>query len=308
MSIPPLTNSEMSQFLNCRRGWWLGYYRKLQRKHDLPSLPNIGNLYHAGLEGYYNGTLDDPVIYVVDLTTKLIEEHPELAEQISKDAEMAEIMLSGYLEWVEEEGVDVGLRVIGAEESVEVALEGGYSYRLRGKIDTRLERESDGALLQLEHKTVGDLSRIPKYAQAAPQFLTYDLLAFMLAQKEQDVRATDGVIINMARRVKRTSTAKPPFYGRYEVRHNIQELRAHWKHVVGIGQMIEATRDALDAGGDPQIICPPRVNESHTWSCKCAPLTPMFDDGSDVEGYLQDVYEEYDPWARYEDKQEEEVA
>lgn len=303
MTIPALTNSEMSQYLNCRRGWWLGYYRKLRRKHDLPSLPNIGNLYHAGLEGYYNGTLDDPVIYVVDLTNKLLEEHPELSEQITKDAEYAEIMLSGYLEWVEEEGVDVGLRVIGAEQSVEVAL-AGTPYRLRGKIDTRLERESDGALLQLEHKTVGDLSRIPKYAQAAPQFLTYDLLAFLLAREEKLDRATDGVIINMARRVKRTMKAKPPFYARYEVRHNVDELRNHWRHVVGIAKDIERTREILDAGAHHQDVCPPRINESHTWSCSCAPLTPMFDDGSDVEGYLQDVYEEYDPWARYDDEEE----
>ena len=306
MAIGPLTNSEMATFMNCRRGWWLSYYRRLRRKHDMPSLPNIGNMYHAGLEGYYNETLDDPALYVHDLAVQLTEEHPEFADQIMKDAEYAEIMLSGYLEWVEEEGADVGLRVIGAEQSVEISLD-GTPYRLRGKIDTRMEREADGALLQLEHKTVGNLSDIPKYAQSAPQFLTYDLLAFLLA-KEEGGRATDGVILNMARRVKRTRAAKPPFYGRHEVRHNVDELRNHWKHVVGIGKEIQRVTDLLDAGISHHEACPPRVDRSHLWSCSCAPITAMIDDGSDFEGFLTDLYEDYNPWARYDDPEEEEAA
>jgi hypothetical protein len=257
-------------------------------------------MYHDGLEGYYNGTLDDPVIHVHDLAVKMVDDHPEFAEQIMKDAEMAEIMLSGYLEWVEEEGVDVGLKVIGSEQSVEIPLE-GTPFSLRGKIDARLERESDGAYLQLEHKTVGDLSSIPKYAQNAPQFLTYDLLAFLLAKKE-DGRATDGVILNMARRVKRTVRAKPPFYARYEVRHNLNELRNHWRHVVGIGKEIQRVTDLLNAGVNHHEACPPRIDRNHLWSCSCAPISAMIDDGSDFEGFLTDLYEEYNPWARYEEE------
>lgn len=299
--IPPLTNSEMTQFMKCRRGWWLSYYRKLRRR-SVESLPNIGSMYHNCLEFYYDAVMNgvelpNPAALCIEWGQDLVERYPELAGDIYKDVEMTAIMLEGYIEWVAETGADVGLRVIGAEESITIALEGTH-YELRGKMDARLERESDGALLQLEHKTVADLTTIPRYAQNAPQFLTYDLLAYLKAQKEGG-QATDGVIINMARRVKRTARAKPPFYARHEVRHNLDELRNHWRHVVAIAKDIELVRERLDRGYDHHDVCPPTIDRNHLWSCDCAPVTAMMDDGGDYEGYLQEVYEEYDPYERY---------
>ena len=298
--IPSLTNSEMMAFTTCRRGWFIRYYRRLQRATHY-SLPTIGNMYHHGLEHYYKLGDTDVAQMIRNEALALAEQFPADGEQVYRDAEMASIMLEGYFEWLEETGADAGLNVIGAEESVEIELM-GTPYKLRGKIDARLQRESDGALLQLEHKTTGDLTAIPKYAQSAPQFLTYDLLAFLKA-KEEGVDATDGVIINMARRVKRTSRAKPPFYGRHEVRHNVDELRSHWRHVVAIGRGIERTRKALDAGASHHDVCPPSVTRNHTFSCECAPITSMFDDGSDIEGYLTEFYVEFDPYARYDEEE-----
>ena len=298
--MPALTNSEMAAFTNCRRGWWLRYYRQLQRRHEYSSLPSVGNFYHIGLEAYYNMGETNVTQLALNYAEEMIRETPDLSAQIMKDVELAVIMLEGYFEWLEETGSDVGLKIIGAEQAVEVPLE-GTQLRLRGKIDTRMEREVDGAWLQLENKTVGNLTDIPKYAQGAPQFLTYDLLAFLKAREEKEGRATDGVILNMARRVKRTASAKPPFYARHEVRHNVHELRAHWKHVVAVGTEIQSVRAKLDAGAEHHDICPPTVSRNHTWSCPCAPITTMFDDGSDVEGFLAETYEEHDPWARYEE-------
>jgi hypothetical protein len=253
------------------------------------------------LEGYYNNGIEDPASYVLTTAAQQVEEFPEIADQIMKDAELAAIMAEGYIEWLEETGADVGLKVIGAECQVEVPL-GTTPYTLRGKIDTRLEREADGAWLQLEHKTVGNLTDLPKYAQSNPQFLTYDLLSYLKAQEEGD-RATDGVILNMARRVKRTAKAKPPFYARHEVRHNVDELRAHFRHVVAIGREIEQVWNALDGGTSHHDVCPPAIDRNHLWYCSCAPITTMFDDGSDVESYLEDLYEDYNPFARYDEEE-----
>jgi PD-(D/E)XK nuclease superfamily len=300
--IPPLTNSEMAAFMNCRRGWYLTYYRKLRRKRDYASLPSIGNVYHMGLEAYYNEGRTDVVELVQNYMQGEAKQNPEYASQIAKDGELVAIMLEGYFEWLQETGADEGLRVLGAEMPVEVKL-GETGFSLRGKIDTRLEREVDKAWLQLENKTVGNLTDIPRYAQQAPQFLTYDLLAFLKA-KDEGARTTDGVIVNMARRVKRTSRANPPFYARHEVRHNPDELRAHYRHVVAIGREIERTRRALDAGSNHHDVCPPTISRNHTWSCNCASITGMFDDGSDIEAFLQDLYEVHDPWERYEEKEE----
>lgn len=298
----PLTNSEMASFLNCRRGWYIRYYRRLARlTHS--SLPTIGTMYHHGLERYYS-TGDTEVAGMIRAEgAELLEQFPDSADRILKDVEYAAIMLEGYFEWLEETGADIGLSVIGAERTVEVPLE-GTPYTLRGKIDAQLRRDVDGALLQLEHKTTGNLTDIPRYAQSAPQFLTYDLLAFLDAKRGEG-QATDGVIVNMAKRVKRTQKATPPFYGRHEVRHNLDELRAHWKHVVRLGYEIDDTRKALDQGASHHTVCPPNVSRNHTFTCDCASITAMFDDGSDVEGFLAEAYEEHDPYERYAD---EEVA
>jgi len=291
----PLTSSEMRAWQTCPRGWWLTYYRQLRRVHDVVKLPTVGSMYHRGLERYYKGEDPKPMLFVVAEMERLVQEHSDFEADIIEAGTLAVIMLEGYFEWLDETGEDSNLEIIGAEQMVEVDV---GPYKLRGKIDARAKRRSDGALLQLEHKTVGNLTDHPKWAQQNPQFLTYDLLAYMT---KPDGVPTDGILLNMARRVKRTPRAKPPFYGRWEVRHTVEELRNHYKHVVGIGEQIEDARTLLDAGRDHHEICPPAPSRAHLWSCNCAALGSMLDDGSDVEAYLAEFYEEFDPFERYEE-------
>ncbi len=255
-------------------------------------------MYHLGLDRYYTEGEVDPASFIRALVDEKVAEYPDYEQKIRSDGELASIMLEGYVEHTEETGWDAEFKIIGAEQSLEVPL-GQTGLVLRGKIDTRVERLADGAWLQFEHKTVGNLSDIPKYAQSAPQFLTYDLIAYLKAREEED-RRTDGVLINMARRVKRSARAKPPFYGRHTVLHNMEELRNHYRHVVAIGRAIEEARRRLDAGEHVQDVCYPVVNRDHVWKCRCAPIGNLLDDGSDVEGYLEDFYASYNPWERYD--------
>lgn len=287
----------MKQWLTCQRGWYLSHYLCLRRKHEMSSLPSIGNHVHAGLEAYYRGELDKPSDLVAQRASVLVAEFPEFADQISKDAEMSTIMLDGYLEWVEETGADADLEFVAAEQVVEV---GVGPFRLRGKIDARFRQISDGALLQLEHKTCGGLNDHPNWAQSNPQFLTYDMLAMMT--KPEGVR-TDGLVVNMLRRVKRTVKANPPFYGRHPVRHDTSELRSHYKHVIAIGLQIERARNMLFCGEDFHVVCPPNFSRSHGYSCPCAGLDSLPDDATaDLEGFLEDFYERVDPNERYNEE------
>jgi hypothetical protein len=203
-------------------------------------------------------------------------------------------MMEGYFQTVEEEGWDVGLEFVGAEQAVQAEV---GPFVLQGKIDARFRRESDGALLQMEHKTVGDFRRT-EYAQQDPQFLTYDLLSLLT---KPDGVPTDGIILNMLRRVKRTARAKPPFYARHEVRHNLEELRSHYQHVEAIGMQIHAARLRLDAGEPHHLVCPPSISSSHQWSCDCSKLGALPDDGSDLEYVLEDAFVKHDPYARYKE-------
>lgn len=293
----PLTSSEMRSWMECPRGWYLTYYLGVRPRHDFSSLPRIGTLVHAGLEPYYRGEVLDPPKFIREEIDKLILTEPQQAEQILKDGELAVIMLEGYMQEVEETGMDADFEYVGSEVTVEASV---GPYTLRGKIDARLRRISDGALLQLENKTVGNFPDLIKTAQSNPQFLTYDLLAYLT---KPDGVATDGVILNMLRRVKRTARAKPPFYHRHEVRHTKEELRSHYRHVVAIGREIEQARGWLDSDGDHHDVCPPNINKAHGWDnggCACKTITVMMDDGSDWKSYLDEFWEGYNPLERYD--------
>ena len=294
-----LTQSELTTFMRDRRQWYLGYYRSLRKRYDTPYLPTVGTLVHYGLESYYRQKDEHPVDAVKGRAMFLIDRNPEAAETIAEAAGLAGIMLEGYLDWVEETGADAVLDVYAAEETVEVQLS-PHPFILRGKIDARARDSFTGAHIQLEHKTVGSLADLPKTAQSSFQFLTYDLLAYLKSvETSEHAYRTDGVLLNMLRRVKRTARAKPPFYGRHIVRHNTNELRNHWRHVVGIAQEIERTTSRLNAGEDHHMVCPPTVTRDSAWQNPFLPVYQLMDDGSDAEGMLAEEYETHDPNERY---------
>jgi hypothetical protein len=71
------------------------------------------------------------------------------------------------------------------------------------------------------------------------------------ATPEEAYNDCSGILVNLLKKVKRTASAKPPFYARVDVPHNIHELRNHWKHVVHRAEIADAER-RLDAGrGSP---------------------------------------------------------
>lgn len=300
-----LTQSEMSDWLNDRRLWYLRYYRRRRPAYQSSYIPDVGNLYHRGLEAYYKDS-EDPISVVQSYCEVLIEKELNEEQDVAtllKAAEMAGIMLEGYLEWCPEH--DAHLQFISAEEKVEVQLLEERPFVLRGKIDARAIDERTDAVVQLEHKTVGGIDDLPKTAQSNFQFLSYDLLAYLkhLMGAPGHERRTDGVLLNMARRVKRTKTATPPFYARHEVRHNVHELRNHLRHVVSIGEEIKAARAKLDNGGNHHVVCPPRVSRDSTWRGGAYfQLYRLMDDGSDWEGMLENEFVEFDPLERYEEE------
>jgi len=298
-----LTQSELKTWFRCRRKWWLETYRALtKRRHEGSAPLDIGTLVHSGLEAYYRPTdRRDPLDAVRDKTQTMLDHYPEAAKEILACAELAVIMIEGYMQWLEEDGGDVDLDVYAAEQPVEVAL---GEHRLLGKLDAAALRRSDGLRLQLEHKTVQNLADLPKTAQTNFQMLTYDLLAHLKSLEDGDPSVrTDGVLLNMLRKVKRTKAAKPPFYGRHSVRHNVEELRNHWRHVTEIARNIEQARARLDAGENPQRVAPPNPTRDCSWDCQfyavCGP--GHMDDGSDAEGMIQALYEQHDPLSRYAD-------
>jgi len=302
----PVSNSEIQQFKSCRRQWYFGTYRGLGPLRDdlIGPLP-FGTRMHTALESYYtDGVVPTETwseLVAVD-RLKLVAEERD-ASELDKEAELGRIMLEGYLEWLEETGADSEWDVVSAEQELAVPLLDG-KVTLVGKVDMRVRRKSDGNRLFVDHKSAANISDVSKTASVSEQFLQYLLLEISAPDQNNDTYC-DGGVYNILRKVKRTGTARPPFYQRIEVHHNKLALRAYWTRVHGVIRDILATREALDRGADPNYVAYPTPTRDCSWKCKFFAVCGMFDDGSAVEEAISYGYRKRDPYERYKTIREE---
>ena len=294
-----LSNSEIQTFKDCRRRWWLTYYRRLKPKQqEFTGALALGSRIHAALDDYYaNGV-------------PLLKSHAELVEKdrelliadfrdtytLDGEAELGRIMLEGYLEWVEENGIDAELEMISTEETIIAPLFNG-EVELQGKLDMRVRRKIDGTRMFRDFKTVGgSLSDFANLAQMNEQILTYMLLE---ATKNGEGERSDGGIFTMLKKVKRTAKAAPPFYDQIEVRHNIFTMRSFWNRIHGTITDLMRVRKALDDGESHAFNAYPSPSRDCKWKCQFYTVCTLIDDGSASEQALGEMFEETDPYAYY---------
>jgi RecB family exonuclease len=294
-----LSNSEIQTFKDCRRKWWLAYYRRLKPATQNMTGPlALGSRIHGAFELYY--TQDIPLLdahtqLVASDKQKLIESFRDTIE-LDTEAELGRIMLEGYLEWVEENGIDSELEIISAEEIINMPLFGG-EVELQGKLDMRVRRKTDGMRMFRDFKTVGgSFTEFASTAHMNEQILTYMLLE---TSKNDENERCDGGIFTLLRKVKRTANARPPFYDQFEVRHNTFALRAFWNRIHGVIGDLMRTRKGLDEGQDHHFVAYPRPSRDCRWKCQFFAVCPLFDDGSAAEQALTEMYVVDDPYAYY---------
>jgi hypothetical protein len=318
-----VSNSLVQTAKRCRRKWWLGWYRGLTPIHEnLLDTRSTGTRVHRALQAWYVPDGETPTDPRDALERVLVEDwtkiktaaeergHDEfvigdLAAKFEKSASLERAMIEGYVEWLQESGADSQLKIVGAEQSVRVHLydhvrtDGEVTpvYAM-GLLDVQAYRTSDGAKLFMDHKTVGSLKDPVLMLPQNEQMLHYHLLQWLSTSDAEE--RCDGALYNMLRRVKRTATAKPPFYDRYEVRHNLQELETYRRRLIAETRDILNMIEQLDAGADPMDVAYPTPTKNCTWDCDFFSICTMFDDGSHVEAAVKSLYKEVDPNARYE--------
>lgn len=322
-----ISNSEVSDYKRCKRRWWLRHVRRLEPKAATLSGPMaLGNRVHEALARYYDPLAEAAgvgrpadVIALWDYETQGLLERLEtdgetlIAKAVADDSDMGRAMLEGYFSWLEETGADADWEVLGAEREVYVPFNGGpvdpagRALVLVGKLDIRILIKSSNARRFVDHKTVANISDLPKIADISEQFLHYgllDLLEHVQAGTASDAAFVDGGVYNMLRKVKRTVRATPPFYARHEVRHPKEELRSYWIRLAGeVAEMLR-TEERLLAGEDHRAVVYPTPTRDCSWDCNFRRVCPMFDHPSeDAEGFLVEAYTTSDPYARYLEKE-----
>lgn len=313
-----ISNSEIQSWKSCRRKWYLSYYRELGlSKVEMGPVGarQLGTKVHIALCALYESHAN-PVDVINDLYAEDIEVFKDAGmgdkiDDLKKEQDLAKAMVEGYTEWIAETGADEGIELDAAETVIEVPMPGVEGVVLRGKLDQRVVRKTDGARLFLDHKTVGDLLTPQRLLPLDEQMKFYHLLEKLDSLHktgDEPPWRTDGGLYNMLRKVKRTAAAKPPFYGRAEIHHNDTALRTMFVRVSRVVMEILDARQALDAekpSSDPDYIpthhyvVPPRPSRDCTWSCDFFAVCPMFDDGSNVEGLLDEYFVHVDPHERY---------
>lgn len=294
-----LSNSEIQTFKDCRRRWWLSYYRRMQPKNkEFTGALALGSRVHEALDQYYSHGV--PLLQAhAELVQKdrlLLEADWRDTTSLDTEAELGRIMLEGYLQWVEENGIDSELEMVSTEETIIAPLFNG-EVELQGKIDMRVRRKIDGVRMFRDFKTVGgSLSDFANLAPMNEQILTYMLLE---STKENEDNRSEGGIFTMLKKVKRTANARPPFYDQIEVRHNIFTLRSFWNRIHGVITDLMRVRKALDEGESHSLVAYPTPTRDCKWKCQFFSICTMFDDGSSAEQALTEMFEESDPYAYY---------
>ena len=294
-----ISNSEIQTFKDCRRKWWLNYYRNLKPlQQNFTGALALGSRVHAALDDYYskNIPLLDAYAAHVENDRDLLRQSFRDTNELDTEAELGRIMLEGYLQWVDEDGIDAELEMISTEEIIAMPMFGGQ-VELQGKLDMRVRRKADGVRLFRDFKTVGgSFAEFGSMAHMNEQILTYMILE---AANSPEGERCDGGIFTMLKKVKRTANAKPPFYDQIEVRHNTFALRAFWNRLHGEVRDMMAVRKALDEGGDHHYVAYPRPSRDCKWKCNFFAVCPLFDDGSAAEHAIVELYSAGDPYDYY---------
>lgn len=313
-----VSNSEIQTFLRCKRKWYLSYFLGYGPKETaFTGALSFGSRIHECLERRsVNG--EDPLEVWDELSTdiknRLVEreeqdgyEDEKLRKDIRKEYELGRAMLEGFLEWSEETGFDENYDLIAAETVVE-APSGVEGMSLRGKLDEKIRRRSDGALMMRDWKTANasNFENARRTYSMAEQPRFYDLIAWLNAQAEaaktgEAPELTRGGVFTIMKKVLRTGKAQPPFYDNVEVRHNRLSRESMWHRTNRRLQEIKDAREAMSGGGDQRYHVYPVPTPDCAWSCPFTAVCLRMDDSPPEtwQAMLDNNYDRYDANARY---------
>lgn len=238
-----LRQSDFKQWLTDRRDFYFSVFENLERISHKIGVADIGTFVHAGMQAHY--TNRDPLAAIAKSAMILADQDPFLTKDIMAAADFGRIIMEGYVEWLEEEALDHGLKpclvekrfqaLVGVFQSIEVYVSGA--------IDLVVE-DPNGLIWTIDHKTLQKFSDILPTLPNDFQGQTYDFLL-----RAHGIKSV-GFIHNQLKRVKRTAKAIPPFYNRTVVHFNDVQRKHHLWHMQGVASDIVRGLTALDECGE----------------------------------------------------------
>lgn len=291
------SNSELTEFRDCRRKWYLHYYLRLAAPEKATGALALGTNVHVALATYYSpkGSKGLALGVLSSIYQDALEQADEMtAIQLEKDKKLAHIMVSGYFEWLEETGADANLEIIEPEVEIEYESKvGSTPILLVGKRDVIGVNTDTGIATLIDHKTTVSFND--------PAIdLNEQSRMYLLLQRLNGSTVVQNCIWNLLRKVQRTAKAEPPFYKREELYVSEDELRRFYIRIHGIIRDILEVRSRLDSGESHYSVCYPRPSRDCSWKCSFRLVCPLIDsEGEKAEQIINNQFKIGDPYARY---------
>lgn len=294
--------SEMATFRRCRRKWALNYYYRWSvapERVPATGLPQLGTRIHTAMEAYYGYGVNavDALNFIYH---QAIIERPEWEKDLRGEQALAVIMVSGYLEWAAENGVDEEYDVVATERTLDVPilLTNGEMAIVTGKLDQIVRRRMDGAHLIRDWKTVGTLHKADLLV-LDEQMRVYSALLTITS----DGMRVDGALYAMLLRSKQTARATGPFYEQVHISYNGREHQSMLTRIKGTLDDMDRVTRQLNQGADHHLVAyPTPITDRCGWDCPFKNVCPLFDDGSRAEDAMRGQFVQQDPYAYRSDK------
>lgn len=271
------TNSELQCFKSCRRRWYLRYVRGLRPKvHAKSGHLALGSAVHYGIQRYNERNPDPVSAMLSDIYVPAYAEAHAAGDDptpIAKDERLATIMLRGYIEWAEAEGIDAELHDTESEKFLTLTAAG---VTLAGTLDLRA-RDWRGTRVIRDYKTVQTLE-LPFNQE---QLLHYGLLDCLTEGDHPEPFVGQYVLL---KKVLQTKAAKPPYYKLIPVYVSADEIISYSERMADTILDIEHTLET-------QRFYPTPTSDCH-WKCEYYEVCPMFDNNGNPEEYLEEHYDE----------------
>lgn len=271
--IYSFSHSEMSTFKECRRKWYLNYYLKLRRRRESLSKPrDTGILVHAALHNFYvSGGLNGPGAedlmrqYLVNARdADMLKVQTEDERKIITDVhETADILCRGYVEWLHETGADLDYKFDQTERELR-APGPVVGTEIMGIIDLGGTDVRSGDLMVMDTKVTNSFDTMLKTLHLMEQGPMYAVLAKILDPNPQ---RGFRVVWNMIKRNKQTKAAKPPFFQRYELAINADQLRQFYVQLQGQIEEILRLEQRLNDGESHIQVAYPTPTTDCSWKC-----------------------------------------
>jgi hypothetical protein len=299
----------MDTYKTCKRRWFLQYYMRLKRKHQPPRIAaDTGSAVHEALDRYYTlgGQGNHEMAYEAAMLTLEAGRESALARDLSTEEvkaigeifDTSEIVTDGYFAWLSETGADKDWVVKGSEERLLV--DGPVAgTAISGYVDLWGEHEPSGDLLVVDTKVIANFGDTLKTLHINEQAPLYAMLMKMI---DPDPDRGFRVVWNMIKRNKQTSRAKPPFYQRYELAINKDQLAQFYAQIHGqLSDMIDTER-RLDNGEHHYMVAYPTPSRDCSWKCPYVAICgAMNDPRTDVDWIINNNYEQWEEKPKMDD-------